>query len=238
MIVVHFYKDIKLVYSVYANSLEEVKKEPLKYYSEYTKNMFIVDKEFEYPIISDNQIREMNKEEKIEKNIEVQLYDGEYIKNKKLIFVEKPGEFYYWDNKQNKWLLNEEELKNNYFEIIEQYKKEKLESGFEYKYKDKIYIQKCREKDISTISTNIISLQTLEKIGINREITWYFSDESYIVFGLKELQDLMMFGVSFVQSVYDTEHFFKTQKPKEVLTKEEFENKRKEIYNKLIGENN
>lgn len=238
MIVVHFYKDIKLVYSVYANNLEEVKKEPLKYYIEYTKNMFIVDKEFEHPIVTDEQIREMNKEEKVERNIEVQLYDGEYIKDKKLILVKKPGNFYYWDNKQSKWILNEDELKNNYFKIVEQYKEESLESGFEYKYKDKTYIQKCREKDISTISTNIISLQTLEKIGINKKITWYFSDESYAVFELKELQDLMMFGVSFVQSVYDTEHFFKTQNPKDILTKEEFETKRKEIYNKIIGEYN
>lgn len=238
MIVVHFYKDIKLVYSVYANNLEEVKREPLKYYTEYTKNMFIVDKEFEHPIVIDEQIREMNKEEKVERNIEVQLYDGEYIKDKKLILVKKPGNFYYWDNKQSKWILNEDELKNNYFKIVEQYKEESLENGFEYKYKDKTYIQKCREKDISTISTNIISLQTLEKIGINKKITWYFSDESYAVFGLKELQDLMMFGVSFVQSVYDTEHFFKTQNPKDVLTKEEFETKRKEIYNKIIGEYN
>lgn len=238
MIVVHFYKDIKLVYSVYANNLEEVKKEPLKYYTEYTKNMFIVDKKFEHPIVIDEQIREMNKKEKVERNIEVQLYDGEYIKDKKLILVKKPGNFYYWDNKQSEWILNEDELKNNYFKIVEQYKEEKLESGFEYKYKDKTYIQKCREKDISTISTNIISLQTLEKIGINKKITWYFSDESYSVFGLKELQDLMMFGVSFVQSVYDTEHFFKTQNPKDILTKEEFETKRKEIYNKIIGEYN
>lgn len=238
MIVVHFYKDIKLVYSVYANNLEEVKREPLKYYTEYTKNMFIVDKEFEHPIVIDEQIREMNKEEKVERNIEVQLYDGEYIKDKKLILVKKPGNFYYWDNKQSKWILNEDKLKNNYFKIVEQYKEESLESGFEYKYKDKTYIQKCREKDISTISTNIISLQTLEKIGINKKITWYFSDESYAVFGLKELQDLMMFGVSFVQSIYDTEHFFKTQKPKENLIKEEFETKRKEIYNKIIGEYN
>lgn len=51
--------------------------------------------------------------------------------------------------------------------------------------------------------------------------------------GLQELGQLMLFGTTFVQSVYDTENYFKTKvNPKEV-TSVEFESKRKEIHLKL-----
>ena len=51
--------------------------------------------------------------------------------------------------------------------------------------------------------------------------------------GLTELGMLMLFGTTFVQSVYDTEHHFKTKVNPKELTKTEFEAKRKEIHNTL-----
>lgn len=52
--------------------------------------------------------------------------------------------------------------------------------------------------------------------------------------GLTELGMLMLFGTTFVQSVYDTEHHFKTKENPKELTKAEFESKRKEIHKMLV----
>ena len=46
---------------------------------------------------------------------------------------------------------------------------------------------------------------------------------------------LASFGKTFTQSVYDTEHHFKTKVNPKELTKEEFEAKRKEIHSKLAN---
>ena len=53
--------------------------------------------------------------------------------------------------------------------------------------------------------------------------------------GLNELGMLMLYGTTFVQSVYDTENYFKTKVNPKELTKDEFETKRKEIHNKLVN---
>ena len=51
--------------------------------------------------------------------------------------------------------------------------------------------------------------------------------------GLQELGMLMLYGTTFVQSVYDCENYFKIKVNPKELTKAEFENKRKEIHSKL-----
>ena len=80
--VINFYKGIELKYSVYSNSLEDVKNNPLNYFPEYTEDMVITDKRFQYPIFKNNELMEMTREERIEQGIETQLKPGEFIKNK------------------------------------------------------------------------------------------------------------------------------------------------------------
>lgn len=77
---INFYKGTEKVYSVYANSLDDVKNNPLSYYPEYNDDMFITDKNFQYPIVKDNELMEMTREERIEQGIETQLEPGEFIK--------------------------------------------------------------------------------------------------------------------------------------------------------------
>ena len=64
--VINFYKGIELKYSVYSNSLEDVKNNPLNYFPEYTDDMFITDKNFQYPTLKNNELMEMTREERIE----------------------------------------------------------------------------------------------------------------------------------------------------------------------------
>jgi len=47
---------------------------------------------------------------------------------------------------------------------------------------------------------------------------------------------LASYGKTFTQSVYDTENYFKTKVEPKNISEEEFEEKRKEIHNKLVGD--
>ena len=233
---INFYKKEKLIFSVYAESLEDVLKSPLSYFQGYTNDMIITDITYQYPIFKDDVLREMSKEEKVRANIEVQLEDGEFIKDKKLITVPKPAgnqKYMYWDKEKSLWILDNQKEFDDYCTLIDELKAKSLDYGFDYKVKDKDHRQKCRDTDIAKMVSVIVALQIAEKLGKIKKITWYFEDNFGMEAGLQELGTLMLYGTTFVQSVYDTENYFKTKvNPKEV-TSVEFESKRKEIHSNL-----
>lgn len=231
---INFYKKEKLIFSVYAESLEDVLKSPLSYFNGYTQDMIITDVNYEYPIFKDDRLREMTKEEKVRNNIPVQLVDGEFIKDKKLIVVPKPAEnqkYVYWD--KDKWLLDNQKEFDDYCDLIDELKAKSLAYGFDYKVKDKDHRQKCRDTDIAKMVSVIVALQIAKEMKVDKKVTWYFEDNFGMEAGLQELGVLMLYGTTFVQSVYDTEHYFKTKVNPKEITGAEFESKRKEIHLKL-----
>lgn len=233
---INFYKKEKLIFSVYAESLEDVLKSPLSYFQGYTNDMIITDITYQYPFFKDDVLREMSKEEKVRANIPVQLDDGEFIKDKKLITVPKPvgnQKYMYWDKEKSLWILDNQKEFDDYCALIDDLKAKSLAYGFDYKVKDKDHRQKCRDTDIAKMVSVIVALQIAKEMKVDKKVTWYFEDNFGMEAGLQELGQLMLFGTTFVQSVYDTENYFKTKvNPKEV-TSAEFESKRKEIHLKL-----
>ena len=233
---INFYKKDKLIFSVYAESLEDVLKSPLSYFPAYTTDVIITDVSYQYPIYKDDILREMTKEEKVRANIEVQLEDGEFIKDKKLITVPKPSgnpKYLSWNREKGLWLLDNEREYQDYMNLIDDLKAKSLEYGFDYKVENKEHRQKCRDTDISKMVSVIVSLQLAKSMGVDKKVTWYFENNVGMSAGLQELGQLMLYGTTFVQSVYDTENYFKTKVNPKELTKAEFEAKRKEIHNAL-----
>ena len=233
---INFYKKEKLIFSVYAESLEDVLKSPLLYFNGYTQDMIITDVTYQYPFYKDDVLREMSKEEKVRAGIDVQLEDGEFIKDKKLITVPKPAgnqKYMYWDKEKSIWVLDNQKEYDDYCVLIDDLKAKSLEYGFDYKIDGKEHRQRCRDKDIAFMVANIVALQTAKGLEIDKKVTWYFEDNAGMPAGLQELGQLMLYGTTFVQSVYDTEHYFKTKVNPKELTKAEFESKRKEIHSKL-----
>lgn len=210
------------------------------YYPNVQKdNTTIVERDtpFNYPIFDKNTIREMTKEEMVENGISINLEDGEFVENKKLIKVPKPtenGKYLVWDKEKRFWYLDTENQKKDYFNKIDSLKSETLEYGFDYKVGDKEHRQKCRDKDITLLASNI-TFMLAEKIikGKEKPITWYFEDNFGLELNLEQSLILANYGKTFTQSVYDTEHYFKTKVNPKELTKAEFESKRKEIHSKL-----
>ena len=143
---------------------------------------------------------------------------------------EKPTKFH--KKIKGKWeVVDKQGFKDFCEENIDKIKKEVLEYGFDYQG----HRQRCRDKDVAYMVANIVSLQTAKALGKEKKVTWYFSDNYGMNAGLKELGVLMLYGTTFVQSVYDTENYFKTLEESKIITKEEFEQKRKAIHQALAG---
>lgn len=235
---INFYKKEKLVFSVYAEKIEDVEKSPILYFQGYTQDMIITDVTYQYPIYKDEILREMTREEKLRANIEITLEDGEIIKDKRIIKVPKPQgnpKYLSWNREKGLWLLDNEREYQDYMNLIDDLKAKSLNYGFDYKVNGKEHRQRCRDKDIAYMVANIVALQTAKTLGIEKKITWYFEDNVGMTVGLQELGQLMLYGTTFVQSVYDTENYFKIKVNPKELTKAEFESKRKEIHSKLAN---
>lgn len=126
------------------------------------------------------------------------------------------------------WIVKDLESYKKYCdENVENIKTEVLDNGFDYNG----HKQRCRDKDIIFISiATLLMYLTHTFLHITISPKWYFKDNYYKNFSLLEMIDLMFNGYKFVQSVYDAEHYFKTQSEVKFITKEDFENKRSEIY--------
>ena len=234
---INFYKKEKLIFSVYAESLEDVLKSPLSYFQGYAQDMIITDITYQYPFYKDDVLREMSKEEKVRNNIPVQLEDGEIIKDKKLITVPKPSgnqKYMYWDKEKSLWILDNQKEYDDYCALIDDLKAKSLEYGFDYKVDGKEHRQRCRDKDITLLASNVTFMLAEKAVyGKEKPITWYFEDNFGLELNLEKSLVLASYGKTFTQSVYDTEHFFKTKVNPKELTKAEFEAKRKEIHSNL-----
>lgn len=212
-------------------------------YPDLDKNNFIIVEQeniFKHPILgSDGIIREMTRDELVASGIEVQLNQGEKIENGKIVEVEKPHnkieELWNWTGTE--WVYNHSAEKEKYFTEIDTIKAKILSYGFDYEIEVEKHRQKCRDKDITLLASNITFMMG-EKTVLGKEepITWYFEDN----FGLKlDLQKSLMlasYGKTFTQSVYDTENYFKTKVEPQKISEKEFEEKRKEIHNRLVGD--
>lgn len=210
------------------------------YYPNIQKdNSTIIERDtpFNYPIFDNNTIREMTRDEKVANDIEITLEVGEFIENKKIIKVPKPqgnDKYLNWDKEKHLWILDTEVQKKDYFDVIDNFKATSLEYGFDYKVDGKEHRQRCRDKDIIWIAMSALLL-FLVKTFMGKEIkkTWYFEDDFGKEMDLMGFIQLMFFGSTFIQSVYDTENYFKTKVNPKELSKAEFESKRKEIHSNL-----
>ena len=210
-----------------------------RYYPNIQKdNTTIIERDapFNYPIFDNNKIREMTRDEKVANDIEITLEVGEFIENKKIIKVPKPqgnDKYLNWDKDKHLWILDTEAQRKDYFNTIDSLKAEVLDYGFDYKIDKTEHRQRCRDTDISKMVATVVALQLSKNMGVDKKITWYFEDNFGMPAGLQELGMLMLFGTTFIQSVYDTENYFKAKVNPKDISKDEFEKKRKEIHNTL-----
>ena len=212
-------------------------------YPDLDKNNFIIIEQenmFKYPILgNDGIIREMTRDELVADGIEVQLNQGEKIENGKIVKIEKPHnkleELWNWTGTE--WVYNHSAEKEKYFTEIDNIKAKILSYGFDYEIEGIKHRQKCTDKDITLLASNITFMMGEKAIfGKEKPITWYFEDNFGLKLDLQKSLILASYGKTFTQSVYDTENYFKTKVEPKNISEEEFEEKRKEIHNKLVGD--
>ena len=208
-------------------------------YPELNKDDYVIvesNEVFKHPTYDSitNTIREMTREELIEEEIEIQLEPGEIIKNKKLIKVPKPKKnekYLTWNRENGTWEYDSQKEKDDYFQLVDTLKSETLEYGFDYQG----HRQRLRIKDLIYMEIAIKSLEiSKKKFKKDLKSTWYFHDNFGMTMSIEDLEDMMFSGTMFIQSIFNSENYFKTQVEPKDLTKEEFKNKINELHNLVM----
>ena len=208
-------------------------------YPELNKDDYVVvesNETFKYPTydIKTNTIREMTREELIEEEIEIQLEPGEIIKDKKIIKVSKPKKnekYLSWNKENGTWKYDSQKEKDDYFQLIDTLKAEALEYGFDYQG----HRQRLRIKDLIYMEIAIKSLEiSKKKFKKDLKSTWYFHDNFEMTMSIEDLENMMFSGTMFIQAIFNSENYFKTQVEPKDLTKEEFKNKINELHDLVM----
>ena len=133
---------------------------------------------FKYPTYDEtiNSIREMTRQELIEEEIEVQLNQGEYIENKKLITVPQPTSYHTWNTVSHEWDIDMNGVKKTFKHKFQAILLEKLFGSFEYKGKvfqmrDYDEINFIRVKIALDIASETTDIEILKEALRDLEIT-------------------------------------------------------------------
>ena len=135
-----------------------------------------------------------------------------------------------WNRETAVWEYDSKREKDDYFNLVDQLKNEALEYGFDYKN----HRQRLRTKDLIYMEISIKSLEIgKKKTKKDLKSTWYFQDGFGMPMSVEDLEDMMFSGTMFIQSIFNSESFFKTENEPKELTITEFKNKVNELH-KLV----
>ena len=155
----------------------------------------------------------------------------EYSKTEDILYDinDKPSPYHVLKNK--KWVVEDKDGFKEYCNTkINTIKNEILDYGFDYEINRVKHRQKCRVKDITFMAITAL-VMFLVKTFLHKDITrtWYFEDDFGYEMDMVKLVQLMFYGSNFVQSVYDTENFFKLLEEPKLINKDDYLAKIKEF---------
>ena len=215
-------------------TLEEFKANPQGCYPSWDINTMIASEiKYEYPCINPSgELREKTRVERIlEGEIEL-LQDGEYVTDGKITTVPCPEGLFkkIWDKEAHIWKegATEEEIKDFYYSLINKFKAEILDTGFNFNG----HQQKCREKDLALLGNAVAALDDMATFSQSEEektVNWAFNDNDILLMTETDLRKMRIAGTIFINTTYGVEAELKASEPNILLEKKDFINKINEL---------
>lgn len=229
--IIYIYNDkLELIAQPYATSYKDFKNNPVLFYPEWKSSFYATQDKYNNPVVSDGALREKTREELILIDNKCELLaDGEYIEQGKIIVVPCPEGLLKkkWDRTAHVWGegATVEELKEFYFDLINKYKAEILQVGFDFNG----HQQKCREKDLALLGNAIAANEDAQIYSKTPVSHWSFNDNDVVEMSLEDLKHLRIAGATFVQVIFTVEAQLKASQPDILLEKQDFIKKVNEL---------
>ena len=178
-----------------------------QFYSKWRKGLYASSEYFYDPIVENDKVRNKTREEQILSGKTYLLKEGEYVENDKVVYVSKPSSYYNWDVETHTWVVNQDKIDNEYKDLIEKYKIQAKDLGFNFQGHN----QKCRDKDIANLGLTLIQANRAVTTKSNYTKRWQFTDDDIVELSSNDIMNLGDSMDIFTEAIFNTEAMFKFQ---------------------------
>lgn len=221
-IIVYIYnKELELIGQPYITSYEDFISNPQEFYPDWNEeNMYVSKDKLMYPIVEDNLLREKTQKElKLEGIIE--LDDGEYIEDGKLIVVEYDEKLGYlkrmWNKETHIWYegATEEEIAEHMGVLVTKLLYEVLAIGCEVTIQEEKHQQSLEKSKREALDEQIGGIKLAEELGEpTTMIMWPFKDDGSdtITMTINEFKQMVFECHNYGQSCYIAAELLKAKR--------------------------
>lgn len=237
-IIVYIYnKELELIGQPYITSYEDFISNPQEFYPDWNEeNMYVSKDKLMYPIVEDNLLREKTQKElKLEGIIE--LDDGEYIEDGKLIVVEYDEKLGYlkrmWNKETHIWYegATEEEIAEHMGVLVTKLLYEVLAIGCEVTIQEEKHQQSLEKSKREALDEQIGGIKLAEELGESiTMIMWPFKDDGSdtITMTINEFKQMVFECHNYGQSCYIAAELLKAKRKMD-STLDDFYNELKNV---------
>lgn len=221
-IIVYIYnKELVLIGQPYITSYEDFVSNPQGFYPTWDEeNMYVSKDKLQYPIVEDNLLREKTQKElKLEGIIE--LDDGEYIEDGKLIVVEYDEKLGYlkrmWNKETHIWYegATEEEITEHMGVLVTKLLYDVLAIGCEVTIQEEKHQQSLEKSKREALDEQIGGIKLAEELGEpTTMIMWPFKDDGSdtITMTINEFKQMVFECHNYGQSCYIAAELLKVKR--------------------------
>lgn len=221
-IIVYIYnKELELIGQPYITSYDDFVSNPQGFYPTWDEeNMYVSKDKLQYPIVEDNLLREKTQKElKLEGIIE--LDDGEYIEDGKLIVVEYDDKLGYlkrmWNKETHIWYegATEKEIAEHMGVLVTKLLYDVLAIGCEVTIQEEKHQQSLEKSKREALDEQIGGIKLAEELGEHiTMIMWPFKDDGSdtITMAINEFKQMVFECHNYGQSCYIAAELLKVKR--------------------------
>lgn len=211
-IIVYIYnKELELIGQPYITSYDDFVSNPQGFYPTWDEeNMYVSKDKLQYPIVEDNLLREKTQKElKLEGIIE--LDDGEYIEDGKLIVVEYDDKLGYlkrmWNKETHIWYegATEKEIAEHMGVLVTKLLYDVLAIGCEVTIQEEKHQQSLDDDKRKALNERISGFDLAQELGTPiSQVAWPFKDDGTdtVVMSVDEFKQMTLYCLGYGEKCY------------------------------------
>lgn len=211
-IIVYIYnKELELIGQPYITSYDDFVSNPQGFYPTWDEeNMYVSKDKLQYPIVEDNLLREKTQKElKLEGIIE--LDDGEYIEDGKLIVVEYDEKLGYlkrmWNKETHIWYegATEEEITEHMGVLVTKLLYDVMTIGCEVTIQEEKHQQSLDDDKRKALNERISGFDLAQELGTPvSQVAWPFKDDGTetVVMSVDEFKQMTLYCLGYGEKCY------------------------------------
>lgn len=211
-IIVYIYnKELELIGQPYITSYDDFVSNPQGFYPTWDEeNMYVSKDKLQYPIVEDNLLREKTQKElKLEGIIE--LDDGEYIEDGKLIVVEYDEKLGYlkrmWNKETHIWYegATEEEITEHMGVLVTKLLYDVMAIGCEVTIQEEKHQQSLDDDKRKALNERISGFDLAQELGTPiSQVAWPFKDDGTdtVVMSVDEFKQMTLYCLGYGEKCY------------------------------------